>query len=294
MNIEIDLGAGPCFGVEKAIEKAELILKEESELYTVGDLIHNEEELERLERMGMKTIALDQALTGNYPKVLFRAHGEPPISFQRAKEAGLKVTDATCPIVIRLQKKIAKTYQSLNSNPGQIVIYGNRKHPEVISLLGHCEDQAIIIERLKDVEILDLSKPIYLFSQTTKYRSEYYKIKEEIEKRLTDAHMEASSPLFFNDSSCKIVARRDEQLRDFIQNKDLILFVSGSKSSNGKQLFEICNVSDVESYFISRLEEVNKEWIANKKNIGISGATSTPKWLLEKVRSRVRELIVNS
>lgn len=291
MNIEIDPGAGPCFGVEKAIQKAEAILKEESELYTIGELIHNEEEVERLEKMGMKTIALDQALSGNYPNVLFRAHGEAPASYQKAEKAHIKVTDATCPIVIQLQKRIAHTYQNIKGQNAQLLIFGKKSHPEVISLLGHCENTAIVLENMDDVSQLDLSKPIYLFSQTTKYRSDYYLVKEAIERRLADSNKEASSHLFFNDSSCKIVARRDEQLRDFIQGKDVLIFVSGSKSSNGVQLFQICKDSGIDSYFVSRIEELKMEWFEGKNQMGISGATSTPKWLLEKVRSRVEQLL---
>jgi len=294
MNIEIDPGAGPCFGVEKAIQKAESILHEESVLYTVGDLIHNEEEIERLEKMGMKTIGLDQALSGKLDNVLFRAHGEPPVSYQKANQANIKVTDATCPIVIQLQKKIAKTHHEVKGTDAQIVIFGKENHAEVVSLLGHCEGSAIIIESLKDVERLDLSSPIHLFSQTTKYRSEYFKIKDKIQQLIEDSALKESSHFYFNDSSCKIVARRDEQLRDFIQDKDLILFISGSKSSNGKQLFQICKDSGIESYFISRLEELKMEYLKGHLNIGISGATSTPKWLLEKVSLRVEEMIVNS
>lgn len=293
MNIEIDPGAGPCFGVEKAIQKAESILEKESVLYTVGDLIHNEEEVERLEKLGMKTIGMDQAISGQYPNVLFRAHGEPPRSYQRAADAQIKVSDATCPIVIQLQKKIAETYQEIRETNAQIVIFGKKDHPEVISLLGHCDASAIIIGTMADVEQLDLKNPIHLFSQTTKYRSEYYKVKEEIEKLLEESSLTDSSHFYFNDSSCKIVARRDEQLREFILGKDLILFVSGSKSSNGKQLFQICRNSGIESHFISRIEELKSEYLEGKLKIGISGATSTPKWLLEKVKLEV-ELLVKS
>lgn len=291
MKIEIDPGAGPCFGVERAIEKAESILKEKSVLYTVGDLIHNEAEVERLEELGMKTIDMDQAISGDYPNVLFRAHGEPPSSYLNTKNANVEVDDATCPIVIALQNKIAKTYAAIEEGRGQIILFGKKKHPEVISLMGHCENKAIVIENLEELKQIDFSIPIYLFSQTTKYRSEYYKIKDEIEKRLAELGIVDSSHFIFNDSSCKIVARRDEQLRGFVKDKDLVIFVSGSKSSNGKQLFQICKRTGVESYFISRIEELRKEWFVAKNNIGISGATSTPKWLLEEMSLRVKELV---
>lgn len=290
MKIEIDPGAGPCFGVERAIEKAESILKEKSVLYTVGDLIHNEAEVERLEKLGMKTIAMEEAVSGDYPNVLFRAHGEPPSSYLKTKNANVEVDDATCPIVIALQKKMAKTYAAIEEGRGQIVLFGKKNHPEVISLMGHCDNKVIVIERIEELGFIDFSIPIYLFSQTTKYRSEYYLVKEEIEKRLVELNILDSSHFVFNDSSCKIVARRDEQLRSFVEDKDLILFISGTKSSNGKQLFQICKNTGVESYFISRIEELNKDYLIGKMNIGISGATSTPKWLLEEMSSRVKEL----
>lgn len=290
MKIEIDPGAGPCFGVERAIDKAESILKEKSVLYTVGDLIHNEAEVERLERLGMKTITMDQAISGDYSNVLFRAHGEPPSSYVRVKKAKVELEDATCPIVINLQKKIAETYAEIKDAKGQIVLFGNKKHPEVISLMGHCDNKAIVIENLEDLSLIDFSIPIYLFSQTTKYRSEYAQIKERIEKELLRINILASDHFIYNDSSCKIVARRDEQLRSFVEDKDLIIFVSGTNSSNGMQLFQICKNTGIETYFISRLEELHKEWFAAKSHIGISGATSTPKWLLEHVSLRVKEL----
>ncbi|NPD45840.1 4-hydroxy-3-methylbut-2-enyl diphosphate reductase [Lentimicrobium sp. S6] len=294
MKIEIDPGAGPCFGVEKAIEKAEFILKEKSVLYTVGDLIHNESEVERLEKLGMKTIAMEQAISGDYPNVLFRAHGEPPSSYDSVKKAKVEVEDATCPIVVSLQKKIAKTFSEIKDGKGQIVLFGKKRHPEVISLMGHCDDKAIVIANIEELELIDFSIPIYLFSQTTKYRSEYYLIKEKIEKKLDELNLLASSQFSFNDSSCKIVARRDEQLRNFVEDKDLIIFVSGTKSSNGRQLFQICKNTGIETYFISRIEDLNREWFVAKNNIGISGATSTPKWLLEEMSLRVKELVSES
>ena len=286
MNIEIDPGAGPCFGVERAIKIAEKTMQQNHQLFCIGDLIHNEQEIKRLEKEGMKIIQLQEAIDQQIPTVLFRAHGETPRSFQVAKENNIRIIDATCPIVIRLQKQIKETYQKIRKNEEQILIFGKRNHPEIISLLGFCERNAIIIEQVEDLEPINFIKPTYLFSQTTKYQSDYYHIKKEIENRIRLLNM-PSSYLHFHDSSCKVVAKRDKQLKEFIEEKDLIIFVSGRKSSNGKQLFQICMQSGIPSYFISKPEELKPNWLDGKENIGISGATSSPNWLLEKVKKKI-------
>lgn len=286
MKISIDPGAGPCFGVQKAIDKAEEVLKEKSSLICMGDLIHNESEISRLSDLGMISQSVKKVLEQKPKLVLFRAHGEPPSSYDLMEKENIQIIDATCPIVLNLQKKIREAYHKTQLNGGQIVIYGQRNHAEVISLQGNCENSATVIERLEEVDQLDLSTPIYLFSQTTKYRSTYNKIQKKITERMKADGID-SSHLHFSDSSCKIVARRDEQLQEFVKDKDVILFVSGSKSSNGKQLFKICKSLIEDSYFITQVEDVKKEMFIDKKNIGISGATSTPKWLLEKVADKV-------
>ena len=290
MIITIDPGAGPCFGVQNAIDKAEEVLKENTPLVCMGDLIHNEAEISRLSELGMQTFSINEVLDQKPQTVLFRAHGEPPESYEQMMSLNINILDATCPIVLNLQKKIKETHQLLKNSPGQIVIYGNRSHAEVISLLGNCKNSAIIIENIEDVDKLDLSKPIYLFSQTTKYRSTYLKIRDEILKRMVSEKIDSTQFHFF-ESSCKMVARRDVQLQDFIKDKDLLIFVSGSKSSNGHQLYQICQASGIESHFISHAEEVKAEWFPQKKNIGISGATSTPKWLLEEVEQQILKAV---
>ena len=286
MNIEIDPGAGPCFGVDRAIKIAENTLRLSHQLFCIGDLIHNEQEIKRLEKEGMKIIQLQEATEQHISTVLFRAHGETPKSFHIAKENNIRVIDATCPIVVKLQNQIKETYQQIRKNEGQISIFGKKNHPEIISLLGFCEGNAIIIEQIEDLELINFLKPIYLFSQTTKYQSDYFLIREEIENRIRLLN-KPSSYLHFHDSSCKIVAKRDKQLQEFIEDKDLIIFVSGKKSSNGRQLFQICQQSRITSYFISKPEELNSNWLDGKKNIGISGATSSPNWLLEKVKKKI-------
>lgn len=290
MKITIDPGAGPCFGVQKAIDKAEEVLKENKGLVCMGDLIHNEAEISRLSELGMKSQTVDEILDQKPDTILFRAHGEPPASYDLMSKKEIKVIDATCPIVLNLQKKIRKAFDECKSNGGRIVIYGQKNHAEVISLQGNCDNSAIVIENLADVENLDLSKPVYLFSQTTKYRSTYQKIYDGIVERMSRENI-SSSQLHFSDSSCKIVARRDEQLQDFVKDKDVVLFVSGSKSSNGKQLFQIAKNVIQETYFITQASDIQAEMIQGKTNIGISGATSTPKWLLEDVAKKLERLI---
>lgn len=290
MKITIDPGAGPCFGVQKAIDKAEEVLKENSGLVCMGDLIHNEAEIGRLGNLGMRSQTIDEILTQKPDVILFRAHGEPPASYDLMNEKQIKIIDATCPIVLNLQKKIRKAYEECKANGGQIVIYGQKKHAEVISLQGNCENSAIVVENIEEVEQLDLSKPVYLFSQTTKYRSVYHKIHNRIIERM-NSEKQDSSQLHFSDSSCKIVARRDEQLQEFVKDKDVILFVSGSKSSNGKQLYQISKGLVADSFFISRIEDINPQMLEGKVNIGISGATSTPGWLLEEVKAFVETLL---
>jgi len=290
MKITIDPGAGPCFGVQKAIDKAEEVLKEKSNLVCMGDLIHNEAEISRLSDLGMTSLSADNVLKQKPDVVLFRAHGEAPASYDLMKREHIQIIDATCPIVLNLQKKIQEALEKSKLDQGQIVIFGQKDHAEIISLQGNCANTAVIIESIEDVDHLNLSTPIYLFSQTTKYRSTYKQIQERILERM---HAEGidSSQFHISDSSCKIVARRDEQLQDFIQDKDVVLFVSGSKSSNGKQLFKICKQLQTNSFFISRIDDIKEEMLVGKSNIGISGATSTPKWLLQDVAKKVAEIL---
>ncbi len=292
MKVIIDPGAGPCFGVVKAIEKAEEFLMANQILICNGDLIHNDQELKRLENLGMRNLSIHQAYKQHKKHILFRAHGEPPASYDLAKKYKIDVTDTTCPIVKTLQNKINQTYENIKNTPAQIVIFGAKNHAEIISLQGHCQNTAVIIGNPTEVEKLEISKPIYLFSQTTKYHSNYLLIKKLIEEKILNQNLSLSSYLYFHNSSCKIVAQRDKQLQEFIKNKDLVLFVSGSKSSNGKELFQICKSSGIPSYFVESAKELQKQWFIDKENIGISGATSTPLWLLEEVEKFIKEISI--
>ncbi|NOR85996.1 MAG: 4-hydroxy-3-methylbut-2-enyl diphosphate reductase [Bacteroidales bacterium] len=291
MKVQIDPGAGPCFGVKRAIKIAKDTLEKKTQLLCVGDLIHNEQEINRLKNLGLKTLSLAQAINSSDQKILFRAHGEPPSSYKNAERKGKTILDATCPIVASLQKEIQEIYRETQNTNAQIVIFGNRNHPEIISLLGFCEGKAIIIEKTDDLNKVNDHQNIHLFSQTTQYNSNYLLIKEAIIKNILALGLNLQEHFFFHDSSCKIVAQRDEQLKEFFQDKDIILFVSGKKSSNGKQLFKICQQSGIESYFISQVSDINPKWFQRKENMGISGATSTPYWLLEDVKNNVEKYL---
>jgi len=291
MKVEIDPGAGPCFGVKRAIKTAEDILNKKNAVYCLGDIIHNEMEIERLGRLGLKTIHLKNMPNIASSHILFRAHGEPPASYSLARKLKKQIIDTTCPIVQKLQQQIEKTYHQTKQDTDQIVIFGNENHPEIISLQGHCAQNAIIVEQEHDLIKIDFTKPIHLFSQTTKYQSDYIQIKEQIEEQILKTGLQVPSQLYFHNSSCAIVAKRDKQLINFITEKDIIIFVSGTKSSNGKQLFNLCKNSNIQSYFISQPKQIQVSWFTNKENIGISGATSTPQWLLEETKQKILDLL---
>ncbi|OYT15145.1 MAG: 4-hydroxy-3-methylbut-2-enyl diphosphate reductase [Bacteroidetes bacterium 4572_77] len=288
MNVQIDPGAGPCYGVDKAIKKAELFLNKDKTLICNGDLIHNEEEIARLQKKGLQNLDLNSAIKQHKKQILFRAHGEPPSSYKLAEKHHIKVIDTTCYLVKNLQKRISQVYEENKTK--QIAIFGHQKHPEIISLQGHCNNTALIIENKKDLYKLDFTKPLHLFSQTTKYKSAYLSLKALIETQFENNHLDPEKYLFFESSSCPTVSKRDQQLKAFFQDKDLLIFVSGKRSTNGRQLYEICSSSGIESHFISTEKELQSPWFKNKKDIGISGATSTPLWQLEEIKKAILSL----
>ena len=287
MKIEIDTNSGFCFGVVKAIEIAESELEKGSELYCLGDIVHNDAEVKRLEDKGLKTINYDDFKSLRNVKVLLRAHGEPPETYQTAKENNIELIDASCPIVLNLQKKIDKAYIDFNSIDGQIVIYGKEGHAEVIGLLGHTDNKGIVISGFEDLDNIDYTKPINIFSQTTKSRSGYLEIIEEIKKRMKDVKSKDIIRFISNDSTCRQVSNRDVFLEDFSKKHDIIIFVSGKKSSNGKVLYQVCKNQNDRSYFISDSDELDISWFKKIDSVGICGATSTPEWLMVKIKEAV-------
>lgn len=276
MKIEIDEGSGFCFGVTTAIKKAEEELATGSELYCLGDIVHNGMECERLHNMGLKTINHDEFATLHDKKVLLRAHGEPPSTYLEAQANGIEIIDATCPVVLQLQRRIKRQY---DANPeAQIVIFGKNGHAEVLGLVGQTDQKAIVIEHADEACRLDFSRDIYLYSQTTKSLDEFHAIIDYIQ-----AHISPEAMFKSFDTICRQVANRMPNICSFATKHDLILFVSGRKSSNGKVLFNACKAKNPHTYLIEGPEEIDPAWLSGAESIGICGATSTPKWLMEKV-----------
>ena len=284
MEIEIDKNSGYCFGVEFAIEMAEDEMKESGNLYCLGDIVHNSMEVERLEAKGLKIISHDDLKNIYNSKVLIRAHGEPPETYQLALKNNIELIDASCPVVLKLQNRVKNSYDQMVDRNGQIVIYGKPGHAEVIGLTGQTKENAIIVMEDKDLDMIDFSRPVTLYSQTTKSTKGFYHIKSLIEDRIV-ASKGSLEVLDFkaNDSICRQVSNREPSMEKFSTKHDVILFVSGKKSSNGKALYGVCKKNNEKSYFIENENEIDLSWINSEDSIGICGATSTPMWLMEQV-----------
>lgn len=276
-QIEIDDGSGFCFGVTTAIKKAEEELAKGTKLYCLGDIVHNGMECDRLKRLGLITINHDDMAKLHDAKVLLRAHGEPPSTYELAKRNNIEIIDATCPVVLQLQRRIKKQYDSEPN--AQIVIFGKNGHAEVLGLVGQTQQNAIVIEKFDDVTRLDFSRDIYLYSQTTKSLDEFHKIINYIQE-----HISPTATFRSFDTICRQVANRMPNISQFATRHDLILFVCGRKSSNGKVLFNECKSVNPNSHLIEGPEEIDASWLEGIKTIGICGATSTPKWLMEKCK----------
>ena len=279
-TIEIDNGSGFCFGVVTAIQKAEEEINKSGHLYCLGDIVHNSNEVERLQKIGLETITHEQLNQLHDVKVLLRAHGEPPHTYEVARQNNISLIDATCPVVLQLQKRIRNTYhETPGDNNPQIVMYGKKGHAEVNGLVGQTQGNALVIESVDEVDKIDFSRNIYLYSQTTKSLEGFKKIVDEIQHRVA-GNVQFSS----FDTICRRVANRIPQIKQFAQNHDVILFVCGSKSSNGRILYEECRRVNPLSYLISNETEINLSWLDGKEHIGICGATSTPMWLMNQVK----------
>lgn len=280
VQIEIDDGSGFCFGVTTAIRKAEEELAAGKTLYCLGDIVHNGMECERLRSMGLITINHDELKALHDVKVLLRAHGEPPETYEIARRNNIVIIDATCPVVLQLQRRIKREY---DSNPdAQIVIFGKPGHAEVLGLVGQTNSKAIVIAGIDDAKALDFNRDIYLYSQTTKSLDEFHRIIDYIQEHISP---EATFRSF--DTICRQVANRMPNISSFAKRHDLILFVCGRKSSNGKVLFNECRSVNPNSHLIEGPDEIKREWIEGIDTIGICGATSTPKWLMERCRDRI-------
>ena len=289
LNIEIDNGSGFCFGVTTAIQKAEEELARGTKLYCLGDIVHNGMECERLREMGLITINHDELAQLHDAKVLLRAHGEPPETYELARRNNIEIIDATCPVVLQLQKRIKKQYEtSPLGRPGeaQIVIFGKRGHAEVLGLVGQTHSNAIVIEHFDEVSQLDFSRDIYLYSQTTKSLDEFHRIIEYIQQ-----HISPSATFRSFDTICRSVANRMPKISQFATKHDLVLFVCGRKSSNGKVLYNECLRVNPNTHLIEGPEEIDPQWLEGIETVGICGATSTPKWLMEQCRDAISGLL---
>ena len=291
MDIDIDKSSGFCFGVVYAIQMAEDELEKHHKLYCLGDIVHNNVEVERLKTKGLITINHKQFKKLRNSKVLFRAHGEPPETYKIAFENNIQLIDTSCPVVLKLQNKIKNGFDKIINNGGQIVIYGKEGHAEVNGLVGQTKGKAIVVNELKDLNKIDFSKPISLFSQTTQSVKGFSSILNEIKKRM-NKKKELNTKIIANNTICRQVSTREPHIRKFAKKHNVIIFVSGKKSSNGKILYTICKKENPETYFISNSDELNKNWFLNADSVGICGATSTPRWLMEKIANTLKSNFV--
>lgn len=287
MQISIDRQAGFCFGVVSAIDTLEKELKKNSDFYCLGDVVHNNKEVERLKKLGLKTIDKQQFYALRNSRVMIRAHGEPPCTYLVAKKNNIEIIDATCPMVLKLQKDVYKGYQEMKKINGQVVIYGKKGHAEVVGLVGQTNDEAIVVSNEQDLCKIDFTKPLHIYSQTTKNRDDYQKIIALIEQK------HQTKEIFVTDSICKKVSLRAKNIGTFAKSVDCVLFVSGRNSSNGNYLYNLCLKENENTFFISEKEDIDLEKIKKFEHIGISGATSTPMWLMKEVEDYVYREFAN-
>ena len=284
MIIEIDQKSGFCFGVVNAIGKAEETLQTVDLLYSLGHIVHNELEVKRLQELGLRTITHEEYFTLKDCKVLIRAHGEPPSTYEYARENHITLIDATCPVVLKLQQRVKKAAETMNSENGQLVIFGHLGHAEVAGLAGQTKNEAIIIDNPEDFRKLDPLRPVVVFSQTTKSVGDFRKLTQNIREQSQSGRVET------HDTICRQVSNRVDHLDQFATRFDVIIFAGGRQSSNSQVLFDVCKKQNEHSYFVSTPEELNPEWFSGIETVGICGATSTPQWLMEKLAERIRQL----
>lgn len=288
MKVEIEPGSGFCFGVENAVRIAEEALQAGEEVYSLGEIVHNDIEVARLKKMGLVTITYDEFAKLRDRKVLVRAHGEPPSTYEMAMENNITIIDATCPIVHSMQEKIKKVKLVSTLENGQIVIYGKQDHAEVKGLMGAAGEKGILVTGKQDIGKIDFTRPVWLFAQTTRSKGEYELVAEIIRLNLEKAapdHPENTFRVY--NTICRQVSDREPRLRDFARKNDVIIFVSGKKSSNGRMLYEVCRHENNRSHFISSPEEIAPRWFTNAQSAGVCGATSTPKWLIQQVAEAI-------
>ena len=285
LNIEIDEHSGFCFGVTTAIGKAEEELAHSQRLYCLGDIVHNRIEVQRLERLGLRTVTHADMSQLAGCRLFIRAHGEPPSTFARAREAGVEVIDATCPVVAKLQEQVVKAHAEMAESGGQVVILGKRGHAEVVGLTGQVAAPTLVVEREEDLAQVDFTRPVYFLSQTTQSIALFERLADEMRRRAADA-----SQVVVHDTICRQVANREGHLAAFARRFDAVIFVSGRKSSNGKVLCEVCRAANARTYQVEEAAELRAEWFEGAESVGICGATSTPKWLMQDVADAIGNL----
>lgn len=286
MRIEIDDKSGFCFGVVRAITEAEKALAEGGTVYSLGDIVHNRIEVQRLERLGLQTVTHDEMPRLAGCRLFIRAHGEPPTTYARARELGIDLIDATCPVVARLQTRVVRAHELMRPVGGQVVILGKRGHAEVVGLTGQVDAPTIVIEGPQDLDAIDFTRPVYFLSQTTQSIALFERLCDEMCRRAADP-----AQVRIEDTICRQVANREEHLAAFARRFDVVIFVCGRKSSNGKVLFEVCRRANAATYNIEEAAELEPQWFAGAASVGICGATSTPKWLMQQVADAVGRII---
>ena len=288
MRVTIDDNSGFCFGVVRAIDVAEESLRRVGDVYSLGDIVHNRIEVQRLEELGLHTVTAEDMEQLGGKTLLIRAHGEPPRTYARAEALGIDIVDATCPVVARLQRLVREAYAMMAEVGGSVVLLGKRGHAEVIGLTGQVDDDVRVVEREEDLEGLDYSRPIYFLSQTTQSIDLFNHLAEVIRSRMAEG-----VTLTVNDTICRRVAGREALLAEFSKSVDVVLFVCGRKSSNGKVLSDVCRAANPRCYNIEEASDVDMAWFEGAESVGICGATSTPRWLMENVASAVEEMCNN-
>lgn len=286
MRIEIDDKSGFCFGVVRAITEAEKALAEGGTVYSLGDIVHNRIEVQRLERLGLQTVTHDEMPRLAGCRLFIRAHGEPPTTYARARGLGIDLIDATCPVVARLQTRVVRAHELMRPTGGQVVILGKRGHAEVVGLTGQVDAPTIVIEGPQDLDAIDFTRPVYFLSQTTQSIALFEQLCDEMRRRAADP-----AQVRIEDTICRQVANREEHLAAFARRFDVVIFVCGRKSSNGKVLFEVCRRANAATYNIEEAAELEPQWFAGAASVGICGATSTPKWLMQQVADAVGRIV---
>ncbi|HEY6951522.1 MAG TPA: 4-hydroxy-3-methylbut-2-enyl diphosphate reductase [Bacteroidota bacterium] len=294
MTVTVDKFSGFCWGVVRTIEIAEQELSGDEQLYSLGEIIHNPMEIKRLEEKGLKTVSQGDLKNLKGAKVLIRAHGEPPETYRMAEALGITVIDATCPVVTKVQERIRKFYLQ----GYQIVIFGKKDHAEVIGLVGQTNGEAVVVKTVEDLSKITVERKTVLFSQTTMDKPTFYKIKEELEKRVktlvVDTFEDEALDFHAKDTICGQVSGRDKKIREFARTNEIVIFVAGKHSSNGKVLYEIVRSENPRSYFVEDERELVSGWFDGVETVGVTGATSTPQWLMEKVKTQIEQLVTTT